>query len=107
MAGRTEEHEARSDAPRSIEAGAAGLLRSILDAQLETICRFRSDGTILFANQAYARMCGSTAAELEGRNFWEFVTEGDRASVEAALATLTPETPEVSIENRFESVSGT
>lgn len=45
----------------------AHLLREILDAQLEMLCRFRRDGTILFVNRAYAETLGKTPAELTGK----------------------------------------
>ena len=61
----------------------APLLREILDAQLEMVCRFRRDGTILFVNRAYAETLGSTPAELTGNNLWQYVSAADRAHVEA------------------------
>jgi signal transduction histidine kinase/CheY-like chemotaxis protein len=40
------------------------------------------------------------------RNFWDFVAAEDRQRVRAMLETLTPQTPEVRIENRFETNDG-
>jgi PAS domain S-box-containing protein len=84
----------------------ARLLREILDAQSEMLCRFRRDGTILFVNRAYAEMIASTPGELTGRCLWDFVSPEDRAHVETQIDTLSPENPFVRIENRFETVSG-
>lgn len=84
----------------------AKLLREILDAQSEMLCRFACDGTILFVNRAYAETLASTPEELTGRSLWDFVTPQDRAHVEAQLATLGPERPFVLIENRFETAQG-
>lgn len=70
------------------------------------VCRFRRDGTILFVNRAYAEPMGATAEELTGRNLWQFVTAEDRAGVEAQLDRLTPEHPEITIENRIETTAG-
>ena len=67
------------------------------------VCRFRMDGEILFVNLAYARARGTTPEELIGRDFWQFVDEADRPAVRSQLARLTPGTPEISIENRFET----
>jgi PAS domain S-box-containing protein len=82
------------------------LLRSILDAQSELICRFTNDGAIAFANEAYAQALGLPRDTLEGRNLWDCVSPEDRARVERDLARLTPDTPEISIENRFETAEG-
>jgi PAS domain S-box-containing protein len=80
--------------------------RSVVDSLAEMVCRFRMDGTILFVNAAYAVARGTTAPALTGGNFWAFVQEGDRPAVRAMLERLTPETPEVRIENRFETTGG-
>jgi PAS domain S-box-containing protein len=80
--------------------------RAIVEHLGELVCRFRTDGTILFANEPYARSVGATSAALEGRNFWHFIPPDEQAAVQALLATLTPRHPEVRIENRFSTVSG-
>ena len=83
------------------------LLREILDAQLELVCRFRADGTILFVNRAYARSLDRDPADLTGENLWDFVTGEDQAHVRGMLEKLTPGNPELTIENRFETAGGT
>ena len=80
--------------------------RAIVESQSEMVCRFRPDGTILFVNGAYARARGTTSEKLQAQNFWDFVDEGDQPQVRAMLDGLRPETPEVRIENRFETVEG-
>jgi PAS domain S-box-containing protein len=81
--------------------------RALVEGQTEMICRFRRDGTILFANQAYARtMVGREAAELEGVNLWGYVEPTDRPGVEAMLDAITPASPQVTIENRIRSAEG-
>ena len=40
--------------------------RGLIEAQGDMIVRRRGDGTILFANDAYAQLCGRSAAELVG-----------------------------------------
>ncbi|HET9591190.1 MAG TPA: PAS domain S-box protein [Anaerolineales bacterium] len=80
--------------------------RAVVESQVEMLCRFRRDGTILFVNGAYARARGSTPEELMRGNFWDFVAAEDRPGVEALLDSLTPEAPEVHIENRFQTVDG-
>lgn len=80
--------------------------RALVDGHAEMLCRFRPEGTILAANSAYARTRGATAEELVGANFWDFVPQADRPSVQAMLDSLTPEAPESRIENRFETTEG-
>ena len=80
--------------------------RAVVENQTEMVCRFRPDGTILFVNGAYARARAVTPEELVGRSFWDFVVAEDRAAVEAMLHSLTPETPEVRVENRLQTVNG-
>lgn len=82
------------------------LLREILDAQLETVCRFKADGTILFVNRAYARTLDHEPEDLTGRSLWDFVSGEDQDHVRDMLRQLTPSQPELTIENRFETAGG-
>ena len=80
--------------------------RAVVESQAELVCRFRLDGTILFANGAYARSVGVTAEAMAGRDFWSFIPQGEHAAVRALLGRLTREAPEVRIENRFGTAEG-
>ncbi|MGQ0752840.1 MAG: ATP-binding protein [Betaproteobacteria bacterium] len=80
--------------------------RAVVENQSEMVCRFRSDGTILFVNGAYAHALGTTVEALMGGDFWRFVAEKDRAAVRAMLTSMTPESPVVRIENRFTTREG-
>jgi PAS domain S-box-containing protein len=80
--------------------------RAVVESQAELVCRFRLDGTILFANGAYARSVGVTAEAVVGRDFWSFIPQGEHAAVRALLGRLTREAPEVRIENRFDTAEG-
>jgi PAS domain S-box-containing protein len=80
--------------------------RAVVESQSEMVCRFRADGTILFANEAYANAIGLTAAELEGKSFWPHVSAADRRQVQATLDSLSPARPEIRVENRFETATG-
>lgn len=81
--------------------------RAIVESQSELICRFQMDGTILYVNDAYARVIGRPAESLVGANFWQFIPEESRPEVRDLLARLGPTTPEVSIENQFTTTAGT
>jgi PAS domain S-box-containing protein len=80
--------------------------RAVVESQAEMVSRFRLDGEILFANAAYAKTLGTTPEALLGKSFWDFVAQADREHVRAVLEQLTPEAPEIRIENRFEAHDG-
>lgn len=80
--------------------------RAIVEGQSEMVSRFRPDGTLLFVNGAYARARGATPEELMSANFWDWIAEEDRPAVRAMLARITPQSPEIRIENRFETNEG-
>ncbi|HUP23101.1 MAG TPA: PAS domain S-box protein [Thermoanaerobaculia bacterium] len=80
--------------------------RAIVESQAEMVCRFRADGTILFANDAYARARGATGEGFAGTSLWSFVHGEDRRRVEELLARLSPESPEIRIENRVHTADG-
>lgn len=80
--------------------------RAVVEGQSEMVCRFHVDGTILFANGAYARAVGKTTEALEGSDFWNLIPAADRPSVRAMLDGLTPDAPEIRIENRFVTKGG-
>jgi PAS domain S-box-containing protein len=81
--------------------------RAIVEGQTEMVCRFRTDGEILFVNGAYARARGTVPEALLGANLWEFIDPVDRPDVEALLDRIRPGSPEVRIENRFHTPEGT
>lgn len=97
--------QAKVDGTDEIAAGglrpSADILRSILDEQLELVCRFDGKGRILFVNRAYARVGGVEPEALIGSDFRRFVPSEERTRVEALLDALSPETPAVTIENSF------
>lgn len=97
----TERQEKENETRRSEER-----YRALVENQMEMLCRFSSDGTILFVNGAYARSRGTTPETLRGENFWRFIPEEGREAVRAMLDGLTPGSPEKTIENRFETAEG-
>jgi PAS domain S-box-containing protein len=80
--------------------------RALVESQAEMLCRFRPDGTILYANPAYAQTLDTTLETLLKSNFWDFVPESERAVVRSMLGQLTPQAPEIRIENRFNAADG-
>jgi PAS domain S-box-containing protein len=83
-----------------------GRYRAVVEDQSDMVCRFTAEGAILFANRAYAQSVGVPEEALQGVNLWAFVKEEDRENVRALLARMTPESPEVRIENRFNAADG-
>lgn len=80
--------------------------RAVVESQSGMVCRFRHDGTILFVNHPYALLRNTTPDQLIGANFWDFIPQSDWDAVRQMLAQLTPDSPEVHIENRFETADG-
>jgi PAS domain S-box-containing protein len=54
--------------------------RSIVDNQIEMICRYTSDGTLTFVNQAYAEKFGHNQ-NLIGKRFIQFIPEENRGNI--------------------------
>ena len=67
--------------------------RSVVEDQLELICRVFSDGTYTFANHAYATFYGSTPDELVGQNVSEVLAANIIKNIDEDHALLTPQNP--------------
>lgn len=52
--------------------------RAVVEAQTDLICRYLSDTTLTFVNEAYCKYFGRTRDELIGRKFIELVPPSDR-----------------------------
>ena len=75
--------------------------RAIVEDQTELICRFLSDGTLTFVNEAYCRCVGKKQKELIGQSFVLFISEEDRGFVKEQFASLSPEHPVLTHEHRI------
>ncbi|NRR31706.1 EAL domain-containing protein [Oxalobacteraceae bacterium] len=71
----------------------------ILEDQTDLICRFRSDETVLYVNDAFCRFFDKTREELVGKRWHPLVAPGYSSAVIGQLRKLTPENPVVTIEN--------
>ncbi|MDM8520469.1 PAS domain S-box protein [Anaerolineales bacterium HSG6] len=80
--------------------------RSVVEDQTEVICRFKSDGTFLFANDVYCRFFGKTEAELIGKKWMPVVHSDDLEMINAKLAEMSRSQPVILIENRVFSGTG-
>jgi len=62
--------------------------RSIVENQVEMVCRFRPDGTLTYANPACCQAFGKSPEELLGSSFWSLVAPPDREAVQRRVALL-------------------
>ncbi len=67
--------------------------RGVVEDQTDLICRFRTDGTLIFVNQAYCRFQGKTREQLLGSNFFPSLSEQDREIPLHHFAQLTQAEP--------------
>lgn len=77
------------------------IYRSIVeDYQTEFICRFRPDGTLTFANQAFCRYVGKANEKVIGRNFLRFAPPEDRKYLMKQHSSLSVMNPVTSYQTR-------
>ncbi len=95
-------------------------LKETMDALLDSESRFRSlaeelpvmistflaNGTLLYVNQTHCDVFGMTREEMLGVSFLNFLVEEDRAAVADGIASLTPESPGFTIEERVTDARG-
>jgi PAS domain S-box-containing protein len=94
---------------RSDEAGKrrAGQRRTTAGSQAELVCRFTPDGKLSHANPAYRRYFGLEAEGELPESLASLIHPDDVAQVQAVIASLTPASPAVTIENRVRCGDGT
>ena len=78
----------------------------VLEAQTDLICRFKADGTILYANPSFCSFFGQSREALTGHRWQPAVLAADLPKIEAALSRLSPEHPVVTVENRVDARDG-
>jgi PAS domain S-box-containing protein len=81
--------------------------RNIVKDQTEFISRFLPDGTHIFVNDAYCRYFGLAQEDIIGHRFRPVLHADDRAAVFAFFASLTPEKPVGTIDQRTIMPDGT
>lgn len=75
--------------------------RTVVEDQTEFISRFLPDGTHVFVNDAYCRFFGMTRDEVMGQKMLQLVYPDDKSAVRDSFASLTPETPIITVTNRI------
>ena len=81
--------------------------RAVVESQHELVCRFRPDGTHLFANDAYCRFFGLDPASIGGTRFAPVLPEDERERLRAYFAGFSPSSPDGTIEHRVAGADGT
>jgi PAS domain S-box-containing protein len=80
--------------------------RGIVEDQTEFITRFRTDGTLLFVNDSYARYLGKKPSDLPGGHCIPEMNEEDCAELNQALQSLDKDRTVTTIECRVPDESG-
>ncbi|MDP2843250.1 MAG: histidine kinase dimerization/phosphoacceptor domain -containing protein [Acetobacterium sp.] len=75
--------------------------RNVVETQTEFICRFKPDGTHIFANEAYCRYFGKLCSEIVGKKFKPRIPSEDQESIRKHFVSLTPDHPLSGIEHRI------
>ncbi len=86
-------------AAKSLEESEARY-RAVVEDQSELIIRYRPDGTVVFANEAFCRYFGKGREELIGSVFSPAVVLEDQQRVRGQAESLTPENPVVTYDQR-------
>jgi PAS domain S-box-containing protein len=80
--------------------------RTLVETQLEAVCRWKLDTTLTFVNAAYCQMLGKTREELIGRKWIEFVPQELHRDVLKTYETAAREKQPVIYEHEVETPQG-
>ena len=75
--------------------------RAVVEDQIDLICRFDLTGKITFVNNAYCAFYGKNFEELIGTSFMPDLPIEDRAIPLSIFATLTPQQPTLSFDDKL------
>ncbi|UBF25696.1 PAS domain S-box protein [Kovacikia minuta CCNUW1] len=75
--------------------------RAVVEDQTDMICRYLSDYTLTFVNDAYCRCHGKSRQELLGQSFLPFVAQTEQEKIRTLIASLSPENPVVTYDESF------
>ena len=62
--------------------------RAVVESQIDMVCRYHPDTTLVYVNDAYCRFFGKTRDELLGTSFLKLVNEDTRDAIRARLAQV-------------------
>lgn len=75
--------------------------RRIVEDQTELICRYQSDGTLTFVNEAYCRFFRKKKDDIIGRSFFSLIPEKDHEQMRQVIASLSKKQPRVTHQHRI------
>ncbi len=76
------------------------LYRAVVEDQTELICRWSPDGTLVFANEHFARYVGEQGDTLIGNKYHANIPPDQQEVIGARLRSLSPANPYVTNENQ-------
>jgi diguanylate cyclase (GGDEF)-like protein/PAS domain S-box-containing protein len=80
--------------------------RAIVEDQTELICRFLSDWTLTFVNEAYCRYFNKRPEELIGTSFMPLIPKADHENVKKNISALNIKNPIMTHEHRVIAPDG-
>jgi len=83
-----------------------GMYRAVVEDQTELICRWLSDGTLTFVNDAYCRFFDKQRHELVGKPFTPLIPAEDHCAVNKHISSLTSSKTSGTIEHRVIGPNG-
>ncbi|MEP6664166.1 MAG: PAS domain S-box protein, partial [Verrucomicrobiota bacterium] len=95
----------RSQARRA-ESESEKRFRAVVEDQTDLICRFDLHGQLTFVSQPYCHFYQKTPEELLGTSFLLYLPKEDREIPLSVFATLTPEKPTISFDNKSLDADG-
>lgn len=80
--------------------------RAVVEDMIAPVCRYRSDGTLTFVNNAYWRCYGRSADSILGTQFMPAMPEEDRERLARQIASLGPDEPVGTVKLRVTVADG-
>jgi two-component system cell cycle sensor histidine kinase/response regulator CckA len=80
--------------------------RTVVEDLPALVCRFLADGTLTFVNKNYANYFEKDIESLIGKDFFQFIPEGERQTVREHFLSLSPENPTITYEHQVIAPSG-
>ena len=96
------QNQQRRSSQREIQAlqRSAARYRAIIEERGELICRYRSDSTVSYVNDAFCDYFGIEKDQLIDREYTPVVYEADREQVQRLISSMERTNPAVTIVNR-------
>ncbi|KPA19023.1 protein containing ATP-binding region, ATPase-like protein [Candidatus Magnetomorum sp. HK-1] len=71
----------------------------IIDKSTELICRFNSNGELLFVNDRFCHFFDKDQQQLIGKNFYSLLPENERQKIQHKLLSIQPQHPVITFQN--------